>query len=262
MLVTEDLLPEERLDRIRSRLVRDGRVSASDLAREFHTSEDTIRRDLRDLAAAGFCRRVYGGALRSPVSEPLRTRLDQRPGAKAALARAAARLVVANQTVFIDTGSTNCSLAAALPDDVAFTVVTNAPAVAVALATHTRCSVIQIGGRIDPATGGSFGTRALRDLDGLRPDLFFAGTCAVSAQHGLAVFDGEEAAFKRRLVDSGARLIVLATTEKLATSAPFGFASLGEVDTLVLEFGVGFDSADAYPDLHILHAAAATEAKS
>ncbi|KTQ76027.1 DeoR faimly transcriptional regulator, partial [Aureimonas ureilytica] len=53
----------ERHGRIRERLSLEGRVLASELARDFGVSEDTIRRDLRELASAGLCRRVYGGAL-------------------------------------------------------------------------------------------------------------------------------------------------------------------------------------------------------
>ena len=42
-------LPDERYTHILTRLTQDGRVLAADLARHFRTSEDTIRRDLRDL---------------------------------------------------------------------------------------------------------------------------------------------------------------------------------------------------------------------
>ena len=35
----------------------------ANLAAELGLSEDSVRRDLRELAAAGLCQRVYGGAL-------------------------------------------------------------------------------------------------------------------------------------------------------------------------------------------------------
>ncbi|TGV65007.1 DeoR/GlpR transcriptional regulator, partial [Mesorhizobium sp. M00.F.Ca.ET.149.01.1.1] len=57
------MLTEERQAVIRDRLAEHGRVLAKALALEFRVSEDTVRRDLRDLARAGLCRRVYGGAL-------------------------------------------------------------------------------------------------------------------------------------------------------------------------------------------------------
>lgn len=65
----------QRQQLILDRLAQDGQILAARLAKEIQTSEDTIRRDLRDLAAAGLCKRVYGGALRlSPA--PARARFD------------------------------------------------------------------------------------------------------------------------------------------------------------------------------------------
>ncbi|WP_164851958.1 DeoR family transcriptional regulator, partial [Sinorhizobium meliloti] len=59
--MSTDLLLRERKSLIQERLRTEGRVLAVDLAREFGVSEDTIRRDLREMAAAGLCERVYGG---------------------------------------------------------------------------------------------------------------------------------------------------------------------------------------------------------
>ena len=109
-------LPDERQQIILERLARRGRVLAGDLAREFRTSEDTIRRDLREMAAAGQCRRVYGGALPlSPAFGPAGGATAEAPERKAALGRAAAALVRTGQVVFFDAGSTNAAIARALP---------------------------------------------------------------------------------------------------------------------------------------------------
>src|SRR5271169_5086440 len=78
-------LPDERQQLILHRLSQEGRALASELARAFHTSEDTIRRDLREMAAAGLCRRVYGGALPlSPASGTLAEREVEMPERKIA----------------------------------------------------------------------------------------------------------------------------------------------------------------------------------
>ena len=44
-------------------LARDGKLVASRLVEELGVSEDTVRRDLRELAAQGLVQRVHGGAL-------------------------------------------------------------------------------------------------------------------------------------------------------------------------------------------------------
>lgn len=228
-------LPDERHSAILRLLVDDGRVIAGDLARQFGTSEDTIRRDLRDLAAAGLCRRVYGGALPlSPAAGPLRERQAEALDAKAALGRAAAALVMPRETILIDAGSTNEHVARALPADMALTVITNAPAVAAVLSGRPGFDLIVIGGRVDPRSGGSFGPRAWSEVAEISPDLLVVGTCAVSAD-GLSAFDAEEAAFKRLLWRRAGRRIAAVISAKLGTAAPFGFADLDELDTLVVD---------------------------
>ncbi|MGI3900370.1 MAG: DeoR/GlpR family DNA-binding transcription regulator [Janthinobacterium lividum] len=229
-------LPDERQTAILDRLLRDGRVLAADLASEFDTSEDTIRRDLRDLAAAGQCRRVYGGALPlAPASQPLARRIASAPDSKRALGRAAAMLVKNRDTVMIDSGSTNLQIAEALPVDLDITVVTNAPSVAQALAGRRSCTVVMLGGKIDPILGAAFGPLTLRDLDGIRPDIAFIGACGLAAAAGLTVFDPEEAEFKRRLVANSARNVVALTADKLGTAASFVVAPIAALHDLIVE---------------------------
>ena len=59
------MLTAERRQRILEQLRRDGKVLATELSTALSCSEDTIRRDLRDLAEAGLLQRVHGGALPS-----------------------------------------------------------------------------------------------------------------------------------------------------------------------------------------------------
>ncbi len=197
-------LPAERQEAILTLLARGTRVVAADLARAFDASEDTIRRDLRDLAAAGLCRRVYGGALPvSPASGSLETRENEARERKGALGRAAARLARAGSTLFIDAGTTNLAIARALPVDLGLTVVTNAPSLAAAIAGTAGLELVLIGGRVDPRSGAALGARAFRDASEIRVDLAFLGACAVDAEAGVAAFGAEEAEFKRLVASSG-----------------------------------------------------------
>src|SRR5260370_5914449 len=57
-------LKEERHQYILELLGSEGRVLAADLSSRYRVSEDTIRRDLRELASSGKIQRVHGGARR------------------------------------------------------------------------------------------------------------------------------------------------------------------------------------------------------
>ena len=229
-------LPGERQEAILDRLARSGRVLATELAREFKTSEDTIRRDLRDMATAGLCRRVYGGALPlSPASGTLAARQAEAPERKAALGQAAAALVKRDQTLFIDAGSTNGAIARALPAGLGLTVVTNAPAIAEDVIDKPGVELVLIGGRVDPRSGAAVGARALRDAREIRVDLAFLGACAVDAEAGVAAFGADEAEFKRLVAEQAAAVAVAATTEKLGAAAPFFVMALTALTRLVVE---------------------------
>ena len=106
------MLTEQRkhllLDRLRARAA----VVAKDLSAELGLSEDTIRRDLRELAAAGLLTRVHGGALpASPTVAGLGAR-DPWPVEEKQRLAGRARPGGAGQTVFIDGGTTNLALVA------------------------------------------------------------------------------------------------------------------------------------------------------
>ncbi|MDR3376891.1 MAG: DeoR/GlpR family DNA-binding transcription regulator [Ancalomicrobiaceae bacterium] len=235
-MTSAPLLPGERQKIILDRIERKGRVIAADLAAEFETSEDTIRRDLRDLAAAGLVRRVYGGALPlSPASGTLAERSAEAPERKAALGLATAQLVEAGQVVFIDAGSTNLAVARALPAGLGITVVTNAPSIAAELTGRAGIELMLIGGRVDPRTGSAIGARALRDLADMRVDLACLGACAVDAEDGVATFCPEEAELKRAVAERARAVVIAMTTEKLATTAPFFVLPIDRLTHLVVE---------------------------
>jgi DeoR/GlpR family transcriptional regulator of sugar metabolism len=228
--------PEERQQVILERLNQIGRVVALDFAREFDTSEDTIRRDLRQLAKSGFCRRTYGGAVaNSPASGTFVARRDLSQARKAALARTAVTLIKPGQLVFFDSGTTNLEIARAVSAHSGITIATNAPVIASAVMAKPGISVILIGGIINTITSAALGSWAVRDIGALNIDLCFLGVCALSSEMGLRGFDLEDVEFKKTLIAHSNVIAAAVTSDKLETGAPFQIAGLSEIDHLILE---------------------------
>lgn len=112
------MLAAQRRDALLTRLESDGRIVVKDLAAELGVTEDTLRRDLRELAAAGLCQRVYGGALPvSPAIADYAARQVVAPASKQCVAQRAAQLVAPGCTVILDGGTTTLQVARALPPD-------------------------------------------------------------------------------------------------------------------------------------------------
>jgi DeoR/GlpR family transcriptional regulator of sugar metabolism len=241
------MLTEERLDFIRQQLSRDGKVIAGDLATLFKVSEDTVRRDLRELARAGECRRVYGGALAAaPNAGPIEVRQAAAPLEKQRLGRTVATLVSAKQTLFIDAGSTNVAIARALPKELELMVVTNAPDVAHALADHPNCSVLMLGGLHNRDKGANLGSITLRETRNIYADAFILGACGVDPAMGVTALDVGEAEVKRAMLDQSATLVVAATAEKIRTVAPFKVADATAVTHLVVEKPMALDVQEGF----------------
>lgn len=231
-----DQFVSERQSQILAELQRNGRVFAHDLAESFAVSGDTVRRDLREMAARGECERVYGGALLiGGTTSPLKTRIKESVDRKEALAQVASRFFLDGMVVFIDAGSTNLSIARHIPTGIKLTVVTNTPAIAAELSGRAGVELVVIGGRIDPAVGAAIDTTALRQLEAVRPDLCILGACGLTLENGLMADVFEDAVFKRLACGASLRTLTAVTSEKLGHRAAFHVHPLEAPLTLVLE---------------------------
>jgi DeoR/GlpR family transcriptional regulator of sugar metabolism len=230
------MLTSERKTLILDRIRRDGRLVAKDFAGELGLSEDTVRRDLREMAAEHLLTRVHGGAL--PVQPELpdfSARRSVASGEKQHLGAIAAAMVQPGQTVFLDGGTTNAEIARALPRALACTVVTHSPTIAGELEHHPGVEVLLVGGRLYKHSMVAVGAIAAAAISTLRPDIFFLGATAIHASHGFSTGDAEEAAIKRLIASQARETWVLATRAKLDAASPVTILPLSGVTGVVVD---------------------------
>ena len=232
------MLTSQRKKLLLDRLAAEGQLVAKDLALELDTSEDTIRRDLRELAAEGKLQRVHGGALpASAAMGDLALREEVSVADKVALGRFGAALVQPGQVVILDGGTTALQVARHLAPGLRATVVTHSPTVAVELARHERIEILMLGGRLFRHSMVNVGAAVIDAASRLRADLFFLGVTGVHPDAGLSTGDAEEAAVKRALHERAAETVVLASAEKLMAASPFVVARLAQLSQLVVARG-------------------------
>lgn len=233
------MLTAERRRSIVQTLQREGRVEASELSKTFHVSEDTIRRDLRELAAAGELLRVHGGALpRSPVGVSFTVRQQQTPEAKATIAQAAIKLIRQDQVIILDGGTTPLQVAQHLPPGLRATVITHSPPVALALAEQPGVEVIMIGGNLYKHQLVNVGAATVEAYRNIRADLCFLGISSVHPDVGISTSNLEEAYVKRAMIASAAEVVALTSAEKLGTAAPYIVGPISDLTHLVTEHSV------------------------
>lgn len=227
------MLTAQRKQFLAEKLGRDGRLVARALSIELDVSEDTIRRDLREMARDGLLQRVHGGALpASPATGNLAVRAAIAQDDKQAIGLAAARLIQPGQVVLVDGGTTAVQLVRQLAPDLRATIVTHSPIIACELLPFENIDVILLGGRLMRHSMVALGAATVEALSRVRADLYFMGVCSLHPS-GLSTGDFEEASVKRALCQAAAETIVLASSEKLATAAPFQVVGLDEIDGIV-----------------------------
>ena len=229
------MLTTQRRKLLLARLAAEGQLVAKALAQELGTSEDTIRRDLRELAAEGLLQRVHGGALpASAAMGDLAVREQVSTADKVALGRFGASLVKPGQVVILDGGTTALQVARHLAPGLRATIVTHSPTVAIELAQHVGVEILLLGGRLFRHSMVNVGADVIAAASRLRADLFFLGVTGVHPDAGLSTGDAEEAAVKRALHARAAETVVLASPEKLMAASPFVVAPLSEISLLAV----------------------------
>lgn len=230
------MLTTHRKQSILTVLKRDGQVVAKALSEAFGVSEDTIRRDLRELAADGLLQRVHGGALpSSPAAADFAKRQQISTAAKSAIARKAAELILPGQVVILDGGTTCVELARHLPMTLQATVVTHSPSVAVELVSHPGIEVVLIGGRLFKHSVVAVGAAAIEAIGHIRADVYFMGVTGVHPAAGLSTGDHEEAYVKRALAAQAAEIVVLASSEKINAASAYVIAKATAANTIVVD---------------------------
>lgn len=229
------VLTRQRKQHILQMLRKDGQIVAKTVSEQLGLSEDTIRRDLRELAADGLLLRVHGGALpSSPAMGDFAARLSVASEEKRAIGRAAAAMVRAGQTVILDGGTTAVQIARHFSPDLEATLVTHSPTIAVELVSHPHMRVLLIGGTLFKHSVVAVGAAAIEAIRRIHADVYFMGVTGIHADFGLTTGDYEEAHVKRALSASAAETIVLASSEKLNAASPYAVAALSEINGMIV----------------------------
>lgn len=230
------MLKEERQQLILNKLKESGKVLTPVLSSLLAVSEDTIRRDLKELSDLGSIKKVHGGAiLTSSNPYDFRERQVYAQEAKARLASAAVSLIKRGQVLFMDGGTTNLEVAKQLPQNEDITVFTNSLPVADILSDLTGIRTNILGGKLLSSARVTTGPEVIQQISGIHADLCFLGTRSVHPEIGITEIDWDETLVKRAMVASSASLIVLVIQEKIPTTQPYQICSVASISTLITD---------------------------
>ncbi|MCB0572580.1 MAG: DeoR/GlpR transcriptional regulator [Phaeodactylibacter sp.] len=234
------MLKEERHQLILEEVTRHNKVRSAELCRMLKVSEDTVRRDLKELADQGIVRKVHGGAVaNSLIPQEYREHTIDHIGQKRAIAEKALSLVQDGQVIIIDGGTTNFELVRLFPESLQATVFTNSIPIAGELCSHHGIELFLFGGKVLKNARVAVGMDVLHFLSELYADICFIGTRSLHAGLGISTTRREEAQVKRKLAEVSAQVVALVTSDKIGTLQPFRVVELEQVHTIVTELPPG-----------------------
>lgn len=229
------MLKEERQAYIVHQINLHNKVLSSDLSIQLNVSEDTIRRDLNELAENGQVIKVYGGALSKSFQFPFQEGNVYAKEGKKEIASKALSLISNGMTVLIGGGTTMIELARLIPNDLQCTFFTISPLVALELAEKDNIDVFLLGGKLSRNTNIVTGSQVINELADIRVDLCLLGTNSLSIEEGITDSDWEVVQIKRAMIKCSKSLAILSIAEKLNSNQKMRVMPLKDVTYLITD---------------------------
>ena len=231
------MLKQERQAYIVHQVNLHNRIMSSDLSQQMSVSEDTIRRDLQELAEKGKIIKVHGGALSRSFHSSFNTSQVYSIDKKKEIGRKAASLIHNGMFVLTSGGTTIIEMARALPESLHATFITGSLPAALEYVHHPNIEVIFIGDRLSKSSQITIGAEAILKIRQIKADLCFLGINALDTEHGLTDNDWDVVQVKRAMIESSARVVALTISEKINTHHRIQICGLNEIDVLISELG-------------------------
>ncbi len=212
-----------------------GSCSVADLTRRLAVSDETVRRDIKALAARGMVERVHGAVLlpdRSGEAD-FQKRMAQNAEAKEAIAARAAQEIQDGDAVMIDSGATTAYVARALLGHRDLFVVTNGAEIARTLVRGKNNRVHLAGGEMRADDQAVFGETTIGFIRNFRARFAILSIGAIHPEGGYMNFHLQEAELARAMIQQSSQAMVVADHTKFRNQAPVSVCGLDGVGTLV-----------------------------
>jgi DeoR family transcriptional regulator, aga operon transcriptional repressor len=245
---------DKRAKEILRLLLSHGKTSVEELTRLFATSPASVRRDLVRLEERGLVHRTHGGAmLAGQLYEPFRfdssfqVREERFASEKKRIARAAADLVLENETIGFTAGTTTTQVARELRLRTGLHIITNAVNIGMELNSSNGLDTTLTGGCLRWAGAFSLiGPTALESLNTVVMDKVFIGVCGVDPERGATIIEAEEAAVFRAMTRRAKQVIVVADSSKVGMTSPAVICPVTDIDVLITDDGVSDEAVKAF----------------
>lgn len=224
----------KRQQYILDQLRQNNQVGYQELAKVLQISEDTIRRDIHEMADAGLISKMKGGAQsRTILPVTYQERELYANGEKRIIAQKTAQLFKDGQVVVFDGGTTPFLIASYLPRNIQLTLITHSYPIANLTFDFPGIDLIFAGGKASKKSKISTGFDVLKKYSTLRAEISILGVHSLHINHGVTDPALEEAEVKTRISEMSDQLIIVPTIEKLNSVSTVQICKTEAIDLMV-----------------------------
>jgi len=229
------MLKKERQEFILHQLNLHNKILCADLSNKMGVSDDTIRRDLQELAQEEKLIKVHGGALSKSFHTAFDRKMVYNLEDKHIIAQKTAALVQSGMYILTSGGTSILEFAKSLDPNLNATFFTCSLNAAIEFAHHPSIEVVMIGDKVSKDSMLTTGASAVQTIDSIQADLCILGINSLDTQFGLSENDWEVVQIKKAMIKASKKTICIGISEKLNSQQKIKVANLDEIDILITE---------------------------
>jgi len=230
---------EERHNRITELINNKGRVTVPELAAIFKISDITIRRDLNELEDKGMIKRTHGGAIRNPKTsqeleyeEQLILRIEE----KKRIAKYATSLLKDNDSLILESCTTNIYFSELIPKNKKLKIFTNSPTILSNLRKFdSNIEVFCSGGFLKKDVYSLVGFDTTSFFSNISADKAFISIGGLNKENIMTIASQDELEVKKSIIKSAKKIIALSDSSKFNSTLLYKVDSINILDILVTD---------------------------
>lgn len=232
-------MKEERRKRMEAMLAQQGSVTMEALQEAFGVSINTVRSDVAYLVSTGVAEKVYGGVriLRHEEVPLFTQRTELHPDAKRRIAQRAEALILDQDILYIDSGSTTMHLIDCLDPAKRVTILTGNLSIIPKAYPMTNVELIVLPGVMNRRTNSVSDVSTLEFLGRYHCSKAFMGATGVSPDGKLNVSTYIEYELKKLAIRQSLRSYLLVDSSKFGRESLMAYGSLGEMEAVITDSG-------------------------
>ncbi len=232
------MLAIERRNEILAKLLVDGKVIVSDLSREYHVTEETIRRDLEKLDHDGLAKKTYGGAVRNEsfnVDLPYNVRKQTNVEGKQYIAGIIGSMINDGDYIVLDASTTALFVVKNIIQKKKITLITNSIEILLELSNKSDWNILSTGGMLKEGGLSLVGYQAEKMISAFHVDLAVCSCKGLDGEKGITDSNEKDAEIKKAFFGAAKKKVLAVDHTKFDKISFVQIGDLQQADMIVTD---------------------------